>query len=110
MLHWMASFQSSQYRVGVNGRTPEDLVTKSVREGVQDGGASASDRWLADTSSADRGLRIRDIQCGPLHVHRDIQDGRRLIVVEPLGDHHAVMWIENPFLADCMANAESRPA
>src|SRR5579871_1044696 len=110
MLRWVPSLQSSQYRVGVNGRAPENLVAKSVREGIQDRSAAAPDRWLTYASSPHRCFRICNIERLPMHVYGDIQDRRRLIVVEPLGDHHAIMWIEYPFLADRMADAENRPS
>src|SRR5690242_14604750 len=110
MLHWPPSFERSQNRVGVDGRPPEDLVANRVREGVQDGGTTASDRRLADTAGADRSFRIRNIQRCPLHVHWNIQGRWRPVVVEPLGNHFAVMRVEYPLLAYRVANTQRRPA
>src|SRR3984893_13129963 len=81
MLHRPPSFQGSQNRVGVDGRTPENLVAQSVRAGVQGGWATAPDGRLANTAGADRSLRIRNIRRSPLHVHWNIQDRRRFVVV-----------------------------
>ena len=110
MLHRPARFERGQNRVGVDRSALKNLVAQRVREGIQDRSAPASNRRLADTASADRRLRIRNIQRRPLHVHGNIQNRRRLVLVEPLGNHLAIVRIEHPFLADRMADAERRTA
>src|SRR5258708_5710353 len=110
MLHRPPSFKRSQNRVGVDGSPPEDLVAKRVREGVQDGGTTAPYGRLAHTAGADRRFRIRNIQRCPLNVQWNCQAGWVSVVVKPLGNHCAVMGVEDPLLADRMANAKRRPA
>ena len=71
---------------------------------------TAAHRRLADAARADRRLRIGNVQRGPLHVHRHIQNRRRLVVVEALGQRHAVVLVVDPLLADRVADAQRRAA
>src|SRR5713226_4105713 len=109
MLHRPPSFQRSQDGIGVNRRALEDLIAKRVRQSIQDRSACAPDWRLANTAGAHRSLRVGNIQRFPLHVHWHVENRRRLTMVEPLGDHHSVMWVEDPLLAYGVADAEDRP-
>ena len=105
---------SSEVKIvsSVDWRALENLVTKGVRKGIQNRGASAADRRLTDTAGADReslgagGSNARPIACSPEHPR--IVGG--FIVVEPLGNHLTVVRVEDPLLADRVADAERRPA
>src|SRR5580692_2397017 len=108
MLHRAASFKRRQNRVGVHWRALKDLVTERIRERIQNRGAAAGNGRLADTTRAHRRLRIRNVQGGPLHINRDIQDRWRLVVMEPPGNHLSVVWIEHPLLTDGMSDAQDR--
>src|ERR1700693_74221 len=110
MLHRAARFERRQNRVGVHRCALENLVPERIREGIQDGGTPASNRWLTDTASAHGRLRIRNVQRSPLHVDRHVQYGRRFVVVEAFGNHLPIMRIEHPLLSDRMANAQDRTA
>src|ERR1035437_1694129 len=110
MLHRSARFERRQNRVGVHRSALENLVPQRIREGVQDGGAPTSNRRLADTARASRRFRVRNIQRRPLHIDGNIQNRRRLALIEPRGKHHAVVRIEHPFLTDRMADAQGRTA
>ncbi len=77
---------------------------------VEDGATPTTNGRLADAPRADWRLRIGNVQGGPLHVDGDVQNCRRLVLVKPFGQHLTVVGVEHPLLADCMADAESRPA
>src|SRR6202050_4918658 len=110
MLHRSARFERRQNSVGVHRRPLENLVPQCIRERVQDGSTPTSNRWLADTASAHRRLRVRNVQRRPLHIDGNIQNRGRFAVVETLGKHLAVARIEHPFLANRMSDAERRTA
>src|ERR1039458_8313642 len=110
MLHWPSHFDRCQNGVRVDRRTAEDFVPERVRQCVQDGGTPSANGRLTDTASADGRLRIRNIQSLPFHVYGDIQNRWRPAVVEPFGDHRAVVGAEDPLLADRMADAQRRSA
>src|SRR6266481_1354121 len=61
-----------------------------------------SGRWLTDTASAHGRLRIWNVQRGPLHINRYIQNRRRFVVMESLRKHFAIVRIEHPLLTDRM--------
>src|ERR1017187_9877667 len=110
MLHRPARFERRQNRVCVHRSALKNLVSQCIRQSVQDRSAPASNWRLADTASADRRLRIRNIQRSPLHVDGYIENRRRFTLVEALGEHLAIARIEHPFLANRMAHAERRTA
>src|SRR5580765_2346027 len=110
MLHGPARFERGQNRVGVHRRTLENFISERIREGVQDGGTSARNRRLADTTSAHRRLRVWNVQRRPLHVDGHIENRRGFALVKALGKHLAVLRIEYPFLTDRMADTERRTA
>src|ERR1035441_9760302 len=110
MLHGSPGFERGKNRVGVDRRASEDLVPKRIREGVQDGSTAAPNGRLADAASADRRLRIGNIERGPLHIDRYIQDGGRLALGEPRRKHGAVVGVVYPLLPNRMADAQNRAA
>src|ERR1017187_9132583 len=110
MLHRPARFERRQNRVCVHRSALKNLVSQCIRQSVQDRSAPTSNRRLADTASADRRLRVRNIQRSPLHVDGYVKNRRRFTLVEAHGEHLAVARIEHPFLANRMADAERRTA
>ena len=105
-----ARFERRQNHVGSHRRAPEDFVSQRVGKSVQDRAAPRADRRLADAARADRRFRIGNVQRGPLHVRRRVENRRRLVVVEALGQRHAVVLVVDPLLADRVADAQHRPA
>src|SRR6266478_1308991 len=91
MLHWVACFERRQNGIGIYGRAAEDLVSHGIRKSVQYRRASAADRGLPDTARANGRFRIRNIQRSPFHLCRNIENGWRLTMMEPSGEHHAVL-------------------
>ena len=72
---------SSDARIvsAVHRRAPEDFVAERVRKSVEDRHASGADRRLADAARADRRFRIGNVERGPLHLDRRIQNGGGLL-------------------------------
>ena len=101
-----ARFQRSQDDVGSYRRSPEDLVTQSIRKSVQDRGATAANRRLADAARSYGRLRVWNFDRRPSHLVRNIQNRRRLGVVKALGNRQAILLVVHPFLADGVADAQ----
>ncbi len=110
ILHRPARFQRSQDHVGSYGRTPEDFVAKGIRQRIQDRGASAAHRRLADAARADGRFRVGDVNGAPIHLVWNIQNCGRLGVMEAPRYGQAVLLVVHPFLADGVADAENRAA
>src|ERR1700733_6913524 len=110
MLHRPACFEGCQNRVGVHRSALKNLVPERIRERVQNRSAAASNRWLTHAPGAHGCLRVWNIQRAPLHVDGNIENRRRVVLVEAFGNHLPIMWIEDPLLANRMANAERRTA
>ena len=51
-----------------------------------------------------------NVQRVPRHLLRRVENGRRLVLVEPLRERHAVVLVVDPVLADRVADAEHRSA
>src|SRR5579862_2158272 len=91
-------------QVHTHRRTPDNLVTQSVRKSVQDNGAAAADRRLTDTTSADRRLRIGNIERGPFHVDRNVQNCGWFVLIEAFGERQTIVLVIHPLLADGVAD------
>src|SRR5215471_20000350 len=104
LFHRPARFERCQDRVQVHWSAPEDLISQSVRKSIQDSAATRADWRFADATRADRSFRIGDVQRFPFHVHRQIENRRRLVVVEPLRQRDAVVLVVDPLLSDGMAD------
>src|SRR5271166_5777862 len=104
MLRGMSRFEGRENGVRVDGRTLKNLITQGVRKRVQDGGAPASNRRLAHTTSADWCFRIWNIECRPLHINGHVQNCWRLVLVEARRKHGAVVGVVHPLLPDRMSN------
>src|SRR5580698_9438930 len=72
-------------------------------ERVQNRRAPSGNWRLADAARANRRFRVGNIERTPLHVDRNVENGRRLVLVEALRNHLAVMRIEYPLLTDGVA-------
>src|ERR1700729_1091914 len=110
MVHRAASFERCENGVRVYGSTLKDFVTQRIGKRIQNRRAAAAYRRFADAARSRGRFRIRNIQRFPLHVHRHVQNGWRLGVVKALGDHDAVVGIENPLLTNSVADTERRTA
>src|SRR5208283_4076913 len=110
MLHRMSRFEGSEYGVGVDGRALKNLITKGVRERVQDGGTATSNGRFAHSTGADRCLRIRNIERRPLHIYGHIQNCWRLVLVKARREHGAVVRVVYPLLANRVSNAQNGAA
>src|SRR6266853_2363167 len=106
ILSRLAQLQRGQDHVGSYRRSPEDFVTESVRESVQDGCTTASNRRLADSARAYGRLWIGNFDRCPFHLVRDIQNCWRLGVMETPGEGQAVVLIVNPLLANSVTDAQ----
>src|SRR5580658_2596972 len=106
MLHRLAGFERGQNRVSVHWRALENLVAERIRKRVQNRRAPSGNWRLADAARANRRFRVGNIERTPLHVDRNVENGRRLVLVEALRNHLAVMRIEYPLLTDGVANAQ----
>src|SRR5882757_9470114 len=84
LFHGVPSFERSQNCICQYRSAAENVVSQSVRERVQNGHAASADRRFADTACADRGFRIGNVHRIPLHVHRNVEDGGRTVMVESL--------------------------
>src|SRR5580692_5066621 len=82
---WPAQFEGCQNRIRVDRGAADDFVSQRVRKSIDDRHAACADRRFADPARADRRFRIGDIERGPLHFHRGVENGWRLVVVETLG-------------------------
>src|SRR5580700_1183542 len=100
-----ACFQGSQDDVSGDRRSPEDLVTQSVRKSVQDCGTTAANWRFADAARAYGRLRVWNFDGPPGHLIRYIQNRRRLGVVKTPGHWNTVLLIVDPLLADRVTNA-----
>src|SRR5438132_8807233 len=93
-----------------HGRAHEHFVTHRGGNRVQHRAAAGRNRRLADAARADRGFRIRKLHCRPRHVRRHVENGRRLVLIEPARQRHAVLLVVHPPLAERVADAENRAA
>src|SRR2546430_5767025 len=110
ILHGVARFERSQNGIGIYWRAPEHLVPYRIRKSVQYCRASTTNRRFADTARTNGSFRIWNIERGPFHLGRDIENRGWLAVMEPSGEHRSVSWIHHPFLSDRMSNAQDRAA
>src|SRR5579864_4894045 len=108
ILHRPTRFKGSQDDVGSYRRAPEDLITQCIRERVQNRGAPSAHGWFADAARSYGRLRVWNFHGPPGHLVRNIQNCRRLGMVEPPGNGHAVLLVVHPFLADGVANTKCR--
>src|SRR5260370_36167371 len=67
ILHGPASLQRSQDDVRSYRRAPENLVTESIRESVQDCGASASYRRFSDAARTAGRFGVGEVNSAPPH-------------------------------------------
>src|SRR5208337_3079920 len=110
MLHGMSRFKGNKYRVSVDRRALKNLITKGVRKRIQDRGAPASNGRLAHAAGPDRCLRIRYIECRPLHVDGHVQNCWRLALVKARREHGAVVRVVHPLLPNRMSNPQNGPS
>src|SRR5258706_875420 len=82
LFHGVPSFERSQNCVCHYRSAAENVVSQSIGERVQNRHATGADWRLADTARADRSFRIGNVNRVPLHVHWNIHDRGRTIVVE----------------------------
>src|SRR5581483_12170696 len=108
ILHGPPSLERGKNRVCIHRGAAENIVADSIGQRVQNRSATATHWRLANSASSNRRFRIRNVERRPLHVDGNIEDARRLGLIEAARNHVAVFGIEDPFLPDGVANAERR--
>src|SRR5580658_8878866 len=103
MLHRPSRFERSQDGDGVDRCAAENFISERIRECVQNGGTAATHRRLPDATRAHRSFGIGNIHRRPLHVHRNIENRWRLVLIETRRKHRAVMRVIHPLLTNRVA-------
>src|ERR1700686_895124 len=107
MLHGPSRFERSQDGVGVDRCAAENFISERIRECVQDSGAAATHRRLTDATCPHWSFGIRNIHRRPLHVHRNIENRWRLVLIEARRKHGAIVGVIHPLLTDRVADPEN---
>src|SRR6266849_6262121 len=86
------------------------VVSDRSGQGASDCRSARSDRRLGNPLGPDRCLWIGKVHGIPIHFQRDVENCRWLVVMETLGDRHAILLVVHPLLAACVANPLNRAA
>src|SRR5262245_54568658 len=103
MLTLPAVLERHQNHVRRHRRTSERLVANRRSNRIHHRAVRCTNWWFADTAYADWRLGVRQVDRIEVEHRRRIEDRRWLVVVEPLGQRHAVMLVVDPFLRDRVA-------
>src|SRR6516165_3059765 len=105
-----AILQRIQDDVRRHRRPAEDLVAEGIGDRVHDRAVGRADRRLTDAARPHRGFRIGQVDGVSNELVRHVQNRRRLVLIEPARERHAVVLVVRPALGFRVADPQHRSA